>query len=200
MAPTKRRSSASANISKAAIDQVGTTLQDLPEKPRENLSLREAVATLQDSITTALDRGYSYEEVVNILSRQGVDITVASLKRYLAAARKQTEDQPKKTRRGGGRTRNVSLEKQATALTEVVNGNGAAVPTPPDETEAAPKRRTSSRTSGRAKATEKATAKASETAPRAKTAAKTKPTSRAAKTTARSTSSRSSRKGKGAAE
>ncbi|HEY9661249.1 MAG TPA: hypothetical protein V6C65_22575, partial [Allocoleopsis sp.] len=186
-----------------AIDQVGTTLQDLPEKPRENLSLREAVATLQDSITTALDRGYSYEEVVSILSRQRVDITVASLKRYLAAARKQTEDQPKKMRRGGGRTRNVSLEKPAAALTEGVNGNGATAPTPPPEkTEAAPKRRTSSRTSGRTKATEKAPAKASEPAPapRAKTAAKTKPTSKAAKTTARSTSSRTSRKGKGTAE
>lgn len=200
MAPTKRRSAAAASISKAAIDQVGTALQDLPEKPRENLSLREAVATLQDSITTALDRGYSYEEVVSILSKQGVDITVASLKRYLAAARKQAGDTPKKTRRGG--RRNASLAQQAAALSAAVNGNGASVPKPESLTEVAeatPKRRTTAR-GGRAKAAETTPAKTTEKAPRAKTAAKAKSTPRAAKTTTRSTSSRSSRKGKGASQ
>lgn len=193
MAKTKKRASGFATISKTAIEQVSLKLKDLPEKPKENLSLREAISELHGSITTALNRGYSYDEVVKILSSQGVSITVASLKRYLAAARKEGAEKPKKTRQTSARSRQTQLAKQAEALSMAAapaNMNGSVAPSVAATEAAEPKQRTrTSSTSSRA------TAKAAEkpTAARTKTAAKAKPTSRA-KTTSRSTASRSRRK------
>jgi type IV secretory pathway VirJ component len=189
MVKTKKRSSAA--IPKSAIEQVSSTLKDLPEKPKENVSLREAISELHGSITTALARGYSYDEVVEILAGQGVEITVASLKRYLAATRKEVSEKPIRTKRGT-RSRNAQLAKQAEVFSDAAtsaNGtlNGAATMTSPvdiqsaDSTEQAPatkKRQT--RTGSRATTTSKT-----------KTAAKAKPTSRL-------TSSRSRRKSSGA--
>jgi hypothetical protein len=190
MAKTKKRSSAAAAVSKSAIEQVSLSLKDLPAKPKENLSLREAVLELHHSITTALDRGYSYDEVAGILAGQGVEITVASLKRYLAVARKEASETPKRTRRGT-RSHNAPLAKQAETLSSAaasMNGssNGVATVTalemePAASREKAPtakKRQT--RAGSRANPTSKT-----------KTAAKAKPTSR-------STSSRSRRKSSGA--
>lgn len=205
MAVTKKRSSASATIPKTAIEQVSSKLSDLPEKPRENLSLREAISELHDSITIALNRGYSYDEVVSILASQGVEITVASLKRYLAAARKEkgVTEKPKRARRTGGRSRKALLAKQAEALST------AAAPSPSDESdesaaasvseaeemakpaEEPTEELTSTRKRTRSTSTRSKTAAKSTT--QSKTAAKAKPTSRA-KTTSRSTSTRSRRK------
>lgn len=192
MAKTKKRTSGSATISKTAIEQVSLKLKNLPEKPKENLSLREAISELHGSITTALNRGYSYDEVVKILSSQGVSITVASLKRYLAAARKEGAEKPKKTRQTNARSRQTQLAKQAEALSMAAapaNMNGSVAPSVAATEAAAPKQRTrTSSTSSRA------TAKAAEKlAAKTKTAAKAKPTSRT-KTTSRSTASRSRRK------
>jgi hypothetical protein len=189
MAKTRRRSSASASALNDAIESARSTLNELSEKPKEKLSLREAIGELHESITAALDRGYSYEEVVEILSTQGVTITVASLKRYLAAARKEVSDQPKRTRRTA-RSRQAQLAKQAEDLT------GAASPDASEQTDAeqstadstsattAKKRRTTSRTKTAAKSATKPTAKTT-----TKSAAKAKPTS-GAKMTSRSTTSR----------
>lgn len=182
---TRRRSAAAAAIPKAAIEQVSVALQDLPEKPRESLSLREAVSALEGSITAALDRGYSYDEVVNILANQGVDITVTSLKRYLAAARKESDDTPKKSRRGKRSRQTQSDEETSDETAEAALSNGAFAPAEPEAEpaeEATPKRR---RASSRSKASDASTER--------KTAAKSKPTSRA-KSTSRSTASRGRRK------
>lgn len=183
MAPTKRRSAASAAISQSAIEQVGSTLKNLPEKPKENLSLREVVSELHSAITTALGRGYSYDEVVTILAGQGVEITVASLKRYLAAVRKESSTKSKQTKRGT-RSRTASSLSQpsevfssAPAADVALNGAAAAEPAAP-----ARKRRSAPTTKTSA-----------QPAAKSKTAAKAKPTPRA-KTTSRSTSSRGRRR------
>ena len=187
MATTRKRSSASASISKPAIETVRSTLSELPEKPKENLSLREAIGELHESITDALNRGYSYEEVVEILSTQGVSITVASLKRYLAAARKEVADKPKRTRQTANRSRKAQLIRQSEDLSsaasppsEIPASDASADPAP---TETPKRRRTTSRTVTASKT-------ATTPATKNKTAAKAKPTSRAKTTPSRSTSSR----------
>ncbi|NJO41141.1 MAG: hypothetical protein HC769_02850 [Cyanobacteria bacterium CRU_2_1] len=190
MAITKKRSSASATVLKTAIEQASSTLRDLPEKPKDTWSLREAISLLHDSITTALDRGYNYDEVVGILADQGVEITAASLKRYLAAAKREVAVKPKRTgRTTAGRSRNASLEKQAEVLTNAdvpTQQEPVATPTAESETAEKPKRHRTTSTTRSTKATEKESAKS-------KTAAKAKPTTRA-KTTSRSTSTRTRRK------
>jgi hypothetical protein len=142
MPPIRQRPSAAAAVTKAAIAQATNMLDELPARPKESWSLREAVNMLQDSITTALSRGYSYEEVTVLLAGKGVDITASSLKRYLATAKKK-EDGAKATK-----TRKPRMTKAAKAA--------AAAPAE----EAAPKRR--GRKPGAAKAA--ATAKPTRTA------------------------------------
>jgi hypothetical protein len=102
MPPVKQRSSSAVAVSKASIAQATKVLDELPAKAKDSWSLREAVTLLQDSITTALDRGYSYEEVSTMLAGKGVSITPSSLKRYLANAKKKADsgDQATPAKRG----------------------------------------------------------------------------------------------------
>ena len=194
MPPTKQRTSTSAAVRKAAIEQAGLSLQGLPEKPKDTWSLREAVSLLHDSISTALSRGYSHEEVSALLGEQGVSITASSLKRYLATARREKEGPKSKTKRArkprtskrGAVTQAAQLSDAAAAL-ENVDPTPSTIVGEPQAEEEAPSRKRRTRTTGsRTKASSK-----SEGA--SKTAAKTRSTSRT-KTAPRSTSSRGRKK------
>lgn len=83
-------------------------LRDLPDKPRESWSLREAIHLLKDTIYGALDRGYSYEEVADLLSDRGIKISPSSLKSYLASSRKVAGES--NGRKRGRRRKSVELE------------------------------------------------------------------------------------------
>lgn len=89
MISTTRRSPNATLVTKNSIDQAAEALQDLPEKTKEKLSLREAVDVLRDHITAALDKGYSYEDIAVMLAKQGVSIAPSSLKHYLARSNRQ---------------------------------------------------------------------------------------------------------------
>lgn len=93
MNTTKRRVPAPTLVTKSAIEQATLALQELPSKPKQEWSLREAVNMLRDAITAALDKGYSYEEVALMLKDRGVHISPSSLRYYLTRA-KQTDDEP----------------------------------------------------------------------------------------------------------
>ncbi|HEY9628695.1 MAG TPA: hypothetical protein V6C84_15455 [Coleofasciculaceae cyanobacterium] len=103
MAIVKRRSSGPAAVSQSAIAQASTMLQTLPAKPRDSWSLREAITLLHDSILTALNRGYTYEEVSAMLGEQGVNIPASSLKRYLAAMKQEKRADSKKVPKASSR-------------------------------------------------------------------------------------------------
>lgn len=90
MAGTTGKRSRAASIQKQAIDQVNASLQELPEKPKDNLSLREAVNQLQDEIRAALAKGYSYEDLAAMFSEKGIDISALTLKRYVSSGRSRT--------------------------------------------------------------------------------------------------------------
>lgn len=76
-------------VSQESVEQAGAFLAELPEKPKENLSLREAVTQLQDQIKAALAKGYSYDDVANILRDRGIDISASTLKNYVPAGKRQ---------------------------------------------------------------------------------------------------------------
>jgi hypothetical protein len=86
MAKTQKR--VSLAVSKKAIAHASSALEALPAKPKSNWSLRETISMLQDSITEALNKGYSYPEVSKMLALKGVDISASSLKSYLATAKR----------------------------------------------------------------------------------------------------------------
>lgn len=119
MISTTRRSPNATLVTKDAIDQASEALQELPEKTKEKLSLREAVDVLRDHITAALDKGYSYDDIAVMLAKQGVTIAPSSLKHYLARSNRQL-----KTTKGGQtrrrRTKSVNDEPEEIPVVEPV--------------------------------------------------------------------------------
>ncbi|HEY9642244.1 MAG TPA: hypothetical protein V6C57_17285 [Coleofasciculaceae cyanobacterium] len=90
MATVTRKGTKAANVSKLSLDQVGSFLQDLPEKTKDQLSLREAVDQLYGVIKAALAKGYSYDDIAKLLAGQEIAISALTLKRYVSLSGSQT--------------------------------------------------------------------------------------------------------------
>ena len=76
---------------KISIDKLQTTLVELErlaEKPKEELSLRESIYFLRDKLRNALKKGYSYQDISNLLEQQEILISAATLKQYLTEIEK----------------------------------------------------------------------------------------------------------------
>jgi hypothetical protein len=114
MAGTKRRSPTSTLVSKTSIQQASNILGGLPAKPKEIWSLREAIDSLQDQITLALDRGYTYPEISKMLTERGVEISASTLKYYLSSVRREKDPNAKTRRRR--RTFSSQLDAESIAL------------------------------------------------------------------------------------
>lgn len=167
MATTKRRSPTSTLVPKDAISSASSILEDLPEKPKEIWSLREAIDLLKEPISAALDRGYSYAEVSKMLTEKGVEISPSTLKYYLSSARKEKDGSKPKTRRR--KTQGISLNPETVTLTNG-NGNGTAAQAEPEPAvEEAPAKRitTTAASANAAKTPAKSTAKAKSTTTKA---------------------------------
>jgi hypothetical protein len=90
MATAARKGTKTASVSKVSLDQVGSFLQDLPEKTKDQLSLREAVDQLYGEIKAALAKGYSYDDIAKLLADQKIAISALTLKRYVFLSGSQT--------------------------------------------------------------------------------------------------------------
>jgi hypothetical protein len=199
MGTTKRRSPTSTLVSKSAISQASSILEELPEKPKEIWSLREAIELLQDPITAALDRGYTYPEVSKMLSERGVEISPSTLKYYLSSARREKDPNKPRTRR-----QRRTLLPPADAASTTVNGTAAVAESVESEVEApapAPKAKRGAASEDAAAAPAAARGGRRTTAAKAKTepaAAKSKTTrttrAKAATTSSKGTTSRARKK------
>ena len=183
MAGTTSKRSRAASIQKQAIDQVNASLQDLPEKPKDNLSLREAVSQLQDEIRAALAKGYSYDDLAAMFSEKGIDISALTLKRYVSSGRSRAG----KTKAASTRTRRPRKAKEISASTTTAEvqpseeaaptttskrrgGTAAAKTRSTKATAAAEPKKTAGRSASRAsKAGSSTTAKTSSTRSRKRT-------------------------------
>lgn len=100
LAPRKR--TRATVVSPEAVEQATVLLQELPEKPKEDLSLREAVGQMQDSLKAALSKGYSYEELAQMLAKQGIQISAFTLKNYVPSGKRSaSKAKPRKSRKAG---------------------------------------------------------------------------------------------------
>ncbi|MFQ3616482.1 MAG: hypothetical protein SNJ57_02900 [Cyanobacteriota bacterium] len=135
MTTTKRRLPGTVLVQQEAIEQATSLLEQLPEKPKEVWSLREAINLLHDSISTALDRGYSHEEIAALLADKNIKISVSSLKRYLASTKKDKLGTAGKTRRH----RSSTVQKKA--VTEAAAALPEVEPAASEEPAATPKKR-----------------------------------------------------------
>ncbi len=112
-----RKSNAAIKVQTNMLDQAASLLGELPERPEATLSLRKAIETLQQDLRDSLDKGYSYEELTEVLSDQGIDISPSTLKRYLAMS--QSSD-------ASGKPRRTRRRKNASAEGDETNGSLAS--------------------------------------------------------------------------
>lgn len=73
------------DLTLATVDAIRERLAAIPEKDRSDrkVSQREALARMTDEILGLRKRGYSWEEVAELVSREGCRVTVGSLKTAL---------------------------------------------------------------------------------------------------------------------
>lgn len=120
MPSTSRRSPNATLVTKPAIDEAAEALENLPEKTKEKLSLREAVDVLRDQITAALDKGYSYEDIAAMLEKQDITIAPSSLKHYLARSNRQLKQETgTQTRRKRAVAKPAEAEDQAEPVSAI---------------------------------------------------------------------------------
>ena len=63
-------------------------LDQLESKPVEELTLRESIYFLRGKLNSALKKGYSYQDLSEILAEQEILVSAATLKLYLTEASK----------------------------------------------------------------------------------------------------------------
>lgn len=77
---------------KIHVDKLQATLEKLEQlekKQPEELTLRESIYLLRDKLRSALKKGYSYEDLSEILEAQGILVSAATLKQYLTESNKE---------------------------------------------------------------------------------------------------------------
>ncbi len=99
MATSTRNRPKTASVSKTAIDQVGSLLQDLSAKPKEEMSIREAIDHLREPIQGAMAKGYHYDDIIKILADSGINTTATTVKRYLSLSNPRKNKSAAKPRR-----------------------------------------------------------------------------------------------------
>lgn len=76
-------------VKQDVVNTVAGFLGDLPDKPKEELSLKQAVEQLRDLIRSAFAKGYTYDEVARMLTDQGIRISAFTLKSYVPSGKRQ---------------------------------------------------------------------------------------------------------------
>ena len=107
---------------KIHVDKLSATLEKLDQLEKKQpleLTLRESIYLLRDKLRGALKKGYSYQDLSEILEQQGILVSAATLKQYLTESNK--EGSKGKHRASRGETKLSSpqgLEKNVEASQE----------------------------------------------------------------------------------
>jgi hypothetical protein len=110
-------------FSVAAIDNAKEILKALPPAPRETkeVGLREAIEELAPTIRGLLGKGYSRQQIVDLIQEQGVGCTLATLKTYFRRA-------PGKTKATCAATSTAASREAGPAAARLVVSGGSAGP------------------------------------------------------------------------
>lgn len=65
------------------LERLFSALNDLPEKPKEKLSLREAVMELAEAIRGAINKGYSLTDIAELFAQMNINVRPATISGYL---------------------------------------------------------------------------------------------------------------------
>ena len=86
---------------KIPIDKLSRTLAELEkleEKAKEELSLRESIDFLREQLQSALKKGYSYQDLSELLKKQEIKVSAATLKQYLTEIEKEKRSRQRKAK------------------------------------------------------------------------------------------------------
>ncbi len=126
MAPVTTKRPKAAAVKQASIKDTNAFLQSLPEKPKEELSLREAIDLMRDSVRGALAKGYSYQELAAMLTEKGIKISAFTLKNYVPSGRRRsTKEQSAKTGTHRGRKTRADVEMPTSSTAEVAKSRSS---------------------------------------------------------------------------
>ncbi|WP_156902035.1 hypothetical protein [Azohydromonas australica] len=80
-------------ITVAQVDDLRLKLREMPaqEETKQKLTLQQAIARMADELTELQRRGYSMDDIANILRGTGLEISPQSLKSYLSRSRNTTK-------------------------------------------------------------------------------------------------------------
>lgn len=115
MATATSKRPKAASVKHASLEQTGAFLQALPEKPKEELSLKEAIAQLQEPIRAALAKGYSYQELAAMLAEIGIHISAFTLKNYAPSGKRHSSKEKSATKTPVRSGRKTKSEQPAVA-------------------------------------------------------------------------------------
>ncbi len=103
---------------KIHVDQLQTTLDKLDQleaKPKEKLTLRESIYFLRDKLKKALKKGYSYQDLSEILAEQDIFISAATLKQYLTDLSKESKSRKRSKYRISKKSNSDKLSKKTSS-------------------------------------------------------------------------------------
>jgi hypothetical protein len=117
MVKTKPNQKIHVNKLQTAFDK----LEQLESKPVQELTLRESIYFLRDKLKSALKKGYSYQDLSEILEEQQILVSAATLKQYLTDIGKKSSSRKKRTKSSSKTSTNVTSSKEelAPSLSEV---------------------------------------------------------------------------------
>lgn len=75
----------------AVVNKAKKYLDKLEQKPATVLPVQEALESIKDSLEAAKAKGYSNEEILEMLKSQGIEANAYALKKLLRKERKQQE-------------------------------------------------------------------------------------------------------------
>ncbi len=114
---TEKRQKAVA-VKQSSIGNTSAFLESLPEKPKEDLSLREAIDQLREPLRAALSRGYTYLELAEMLTEKGIKISAFTLKNYVPSGKRRANKEKEVAAKVGTRRgrKNQAVESAGVEL------------------------------------------------------------------------------------
>lgn len=91
---------------KIDIDKLQVTLGELEKlepKPKSSLTMRESIYFLREQLKSALKKGYSYQDLSELLEQQQIVISAATLKQYLTESSKEAAKGKRVGKSGGAK-------------------------------------------------------------------------------------------------
>lgn len=97
MPRTSKQTKTDSTVQPVTVDQLADLLGELPDKPTSQpeppavkLPLKDVVAQLFTPIQGALEKGYTHQEIVEIMGQHGFPTTTETLKSYLNRSQRQS--------------------------------------------------------------------------------------------------------------